>query len=204
MIRAMEKMLAPLRTRLANLVSRAVLARVDDSAKLQTVQVNVLAEETRDGVERFQNYGFTSVPLEGAEAVVVFVGGRRDHGLALAVDDRRHRLSGLQPGEVAVYSETGAAVVLKADGSVEVTPGTGAVVKLAGDTDAVAKGAALNSAVATLGSAIAAAFTGMAAGGPASPLTGAQATAAATAVTTAVTVFNTSAQAALSTKVKLS
>jgi len=204
MIRAVEKMLTPLRTRLANLVSRAVLARVDDSAKLQTVQVNVLAEETRDGVERFQNYGFTSVPLEGAEAVVVFVGGRRDHGLALAVDDRRHRLSGLQPGEVAVYSETGAAVVLKADGSVEVTPGTGAEVKLAGETDAVAKGAALNSAVATLGSAIAAAFTGMAAGGPASPLTGAQATAAATAVTTAVTVFNTSAQAALSTKVKLS
>ena len=154
MIRAVEKMLTPLRTRLANLVSRAVLARVDDSAKLQTVQVNVLAEETRDGVERFQNYGFTSVPLEGAEAVVVFVGGRRDHGLALAVDDRRHRLSGLQPGEVAVYSETGAAVVLKADGSVEVTPGAGAVVKLAGDTDAVALASKVTTELGVLKTAI--------------------------------------------------
>lgn len=135
MIATFQKLLRPLQTRIANLVSRATVSRVDDSQKMQSLQLEVLAEETREGVERVQNYGFTSVPLEGAEAVVLFVGGRRDHGLAVAVDDRRHRLKGLQPGEVALYSESGSTVVLKANGDVEITPASG-VVTVAGDVSA--------------------------------------------------------------------
>lgn len=193
MMRDLQKLLRPLATRVANLVSRAVLSRIDDSKKMQLLQLDVLAEETRDGVERVQNYGFTSVPLAGAEAVVLFVGGRREHGLAVAVDDRRYRVTDLQPGEVAMYHKDGASVVLKADGSIEVMPKPGAVVKLAGSADAVAKGGALNTAIATLGTAIAGAVAGIPGGA------GAGAT-----ITTAVGTFNTSAAAALSTTVKLS
>lgn len=120
-LRAITKMLAPLQTRIANLVSRAVVTLVNDKAKVQLLQLGVLADETRDDVERFQEYGFTSVPLLGAEAVVLFVGGRRDHGLVVAADDRRYRLQGLQPGEVAVYNHAGAKVLLKQDGTIEVT-----------------------------------------------------------------------------------
>jgi len=193
MIDAMQRMIRPLKTGLANLVARAVVNLVDDSKKMQTLQLSVLTEETREGVERAQNYGFTSVPMSGAEAVVLFVGGRREHGLAVAVDDRRYRLTGLQPGEVALYHKDGASVVLKADGSIEVTPKPGATVKLAGETDAVAKGGDLNSAISTLGTAIATAVKGIPGGGPAGA-----------AIDTAVGIFDTSSAAALSTKVKLS
>jgi phage gp45-like len=62
--------------------------------------------------------------LDGAEAVVLFVGGRREHGLVVAVDDRRYRLKGLEKGEVALYNKAGGKVVLKADGSIEVGGGT--------------------------------------------------------------------------------
>lgn len=119
-----NRLIAPLKTRIANLVARAVVQLANDSGKLQVLQLDVGADETRDGLERFQEYGLTSVPLAGAEAVVLFVGGRRDHGLVVAVDDRRHRPSGLQPGEVAVYNSGGARVLLKADGTVEVTGAT--------------------------------------------------------------------------------
>lgn len=132
MLASLQKVLRPLQVRVANMVARAVVNLVDDSTTLQALQLGVLTEETREGVERVQNYGFTSVPLAGAEAVVLFVGGRREHGLAVAVDDRRHRLTGLAAGEVAVYSESGASVVLKANGDVEVTPASG-VVKVVGD-----------------------------------------------------------------------
>jgi phage baseplate assembly protein V len=125
MIDAVNRLLAPLRTRIANMVARAVVALVDDAGKLQVLQLGVLADETRDGCERFQEYGFTSVPLPGAEAVVLFVGGRRDHPLVVAVDDRRHRKTGLEPGESALYNHAGAYVLCKADGSVEVhAPGS--------------------------------------------------------------------------------
>jgi phage baseplate assembly protein V len=123
-IRTVNKLLAPLRNQLANLVARAVVQLVNDEAKLQLVQLGVLEGETREGCERFQEYGFTSVPLPGAEAVVLFVGGRRDHGLVVAVDDRRYRKKDLEPGESAIYSDEGDYVVLKRGRIVEVKAGT--------------------------------------------------------------------------------
>jgi phage baseplate assembly protein V len=116
----------PLSTRIKNMVSRGVVQLVDDGTKIQTIQADLLEGETRDDIERVQNYGFTSVPKSGAEAVVIFVGGTRDHGLAVAVDDRRYRKTGLQPGEVAVYRDNGDSIVLKSDGSIEINS-TGAI-----------------------------------------------------------------------------
>jgi phage baseplate assembly protein V len=120
----MNRLLAPLRTRLANMVGRAVVSLADDSAKLQLLQLAVLDGETRSACERFQQYGLTSHPFPGAEAVVLFVGGRRDHGLVVAVDDRRYRKAGLEEGEVALYTDEGDYVLLSRGRVVEVKAGT--------------------------------------------------------------------------------
>jgi phage gp45-like len=130
----LNRFIAPLRSRVANMLARAVVALVDDEKQMQLLQLSVLEGETREDVERVQNYGFTSVPLEGAEAVVLFVGGNRDHGLAVAVDDRRYRLRGLEGGEVAMFDHQGTKIVCKANGDVEITPASGAV-KVNGTVD---------------------------------------------------------------------
>jgi phage baseplate assembly protein V len=189
----------PILNRLANLISRVVLSRVDDSKKMQAVQLTALGGETRENVERVQNYGFTSVPQPGAEGVAVFVGGYRDHGLVVAMDDRRYRLTGLQAGEVAIYTDQGDKVVIERGGTIRVTASTKVVVaaplvELAGSTHSVAKGEDLNTAISTLAGAIGTAVSGIPTGGAA----------AGAAITTAVGIFNSSAAAALSTKVKLS
>lgn len=114
------------------MIARAVVNTVADDKKLQILQVDVLADETKDDVERFQNFGFTSVPKAGAEAIVVFVGGTRDHGVVLAVDDRQYRLRSLESGEVAMYDATGSKIVMKKNGDIEVIPSSGKV-KLTGD-----------------------------------------------------------------------
>lgn len=119
----LTKLLRPLRNALANMVARAVVQLVNDAGGIQIMQLSVLEGETREGVERFQEYGFTSAPRAGAEAVVLFVGGRRDHGLVVAVDDRRYRVKGLADGEVALYNDAGARVHLKADGTIEAGAG---------------------------------------------------------------------------------
>lgn len=198
-----------LATRIANLVSRAIVRRVDDAKKMQSLQVDLLDTETRDEVERPQNYGFTSVPLEGAEAVAVFVGGRRDHGLVLAVEDRRYRVTGLKSGEVAIYTDEGDRVTLKRGGTIEIKAASKVVVnapavEVAGSTSSVPKGESLNAAVAALGTSISTALTAMGAAGPAAPIVGAAAATAGTAIATAVTTFQTAAATALSTKVKIS
>ena len=58
---------------------------------LQTVQVVGLPDEIIDGAERFQMYGITSHPLPGADALVLAVGGIRQHPVIL-IDDRRYRV----------------------------------------------------------------------------------------------------------------
>lgn len=128
----MKHLLRPLSTRIGNTVARAVVQLVDDVKKLQLLQVGVLDDEDVDDAEHHQPYGFSSVPLAGAEAVVVFPGGDRGHPLVVATSDRRHRPTGGTAGEVTVYSHTGAKVRLLANGDVEITPGGSGVVKVGG------------------------------------------------------------------------
>lgn len=120
MIRTINKLTAPLARRVRLMVGRGVVSLVKDSLKMQGLQVTLLSGEVRD-LERFQNYGFTSAPHDGAEVAAVFVDGNRNHGLAICVDDRRYRLAGLKNGEVAVYTDEGDKIVLKRGGVIEMT-----------------------------------------------------------------------------------
>ncbi len=115
--RTMSRLLSPIWRRMRLLVSRGVLKMVADEQTLQSVQVTLLGESPA-WAERFQQYGITSVPHGGAEAVVASVGGARAHLVALVVDDRRYRMSGLKGGEVAIYDDLGQSVHLTREGIV--------------------------------------------------------------------------------------
>ncbi|MEF2145117.1 MAG: phage baseplate assembly protein V [Desulfovibrionaceae bacterium] len=125
MIAAIRKVTAPLHRRIMLMVGRAVLRAVNDTPAMQELQIEPLAGEVLARVERVQNYGFTSHPHLGAEAACVFCGGNRDHGLVLAVDDRRYRIKGLEQGEVAIYTDEdqaahGHRIVLRRGGVLEI------------------------------------------------------------------------------------
>jgi len=70
---------------------------------LQTLQVSLLGDEVKDGVERIQQAGFTSVPLKDSEAVAVCVGGERDNMIIIATDSAETRPKGLSEGDVCIY-----------------------------------------------------------------------------------------------------
>jgi phage baseplate assembly protein V len=129
-IDSVRKMLGPVQRRVAAMVARAVVQLIDDSETRQKLQLVALAGETLDRIERFQQYGFTSVPFPGAEATVVFPAGNRGHGIAISVEDRRYRLVGLPGGEVALYDDLGQVVHLKRTGIDVKTP---AKLRLEGD-----------------------------------------------------------------------
>jgi phage baseplate assembly protein V len=118
MIATMQRLMAPIHRRVMLMVSRAVLNVVSDGLTIQGLQVTALNGEVRDDVERFQQWGFTSVPLPGAEGVMVAVAGNHDHGIVIAVEDRRYRLLGLASGEVALYDDLGQKVHLTRTGIV--------------------------------------------------------------------------------------
>lgn len=121
---ALSRILDPIVLRLRLMVARAIVNLVDDAKPMQALQGSLMGDEVRDLIERFQQYGFTSVPFGGAEAILVSVGGNRNHLVAIAVDDRRYRKKDLQPGESALYSDEGDYVILKRGRIVEVKAGT--------------------------------------------------------------------------------
>ncbi len=195
--RGNERLLRRVGNRIANLAARAVVQLVDDTKKLQLLQIGVLAGEDLDDAEHFQQYGFSSNPLVGAEAVVVFPGGDRAHPLVVAVDDRRYRPTGSQPGEVVVYNHTGAQVRFTAAGDIAVTPAPSRAALLGGAAavDAVIKGTARNTAEQTFLTAMDTFIALMVdAAGPNA--------AARTTFRAAITAFKAAAAAALSAKVK--
>ena len=104
-MRQLEQLIRPIKVRLANSIARAVVQVVDDSTKMQLLQLGVLADENVEDAEHFGSYGFNSVPKVGAEAVVLFPNGDRAHGLVVAVGDRRFRPTDWAPGEVGMYTD---------------------------------------------------------------------------------------------------
>lgn len=139
-LRDVLKLLAPLQRRVMLLVGRAVIRAVDDAGGLQELQAELLRGEVRGRLERFGALGLTAVPLPGAEGVLLFMGGNRDHGVVVAVEDRRHRPSGLAAGETALYHAggNGTVILLGQDGSITLKPSGGKVrvegnLEIAGD-----------------------------------------------------------------------
>ena len=102
-----QRMVQPVWNRIMMLIARGVLEAVSDDKNLQLVKMDLLEGENRDGLERFQNYGFTSNPKPGAEGIILFPSGNREHGIVVCIDDRRFRLKGLKSGEVALYTDEG-------------------------------------------------------------------------------------------------
>lgn len=117
--RMFNRLIQPLKHRINLMIGRAVLTALDDGAGRQYMQMTALKGEEKDGVERVQEYGFTSAPLPGAQVVFVCVGGNRDHPVAIAIDDPRHRKINLKPGEAAMYSWDGSYVLLEEGGKIK-------------------------------------------------------------------------------------
>ena len=115
-----KRLVDPIITRVRNVASRGVIKLVNDKTKIQQMQASLLAGELKDGIENYQNYGFSSVPLVGTEVLVVFCGGDRSNGVVVASGDRKYRLKELQPGEVAIYTDEGDYVKLARNRKIQV------------------------------------------------------------------------------------
>jgi hypothetical protein len=85
---------------------------------MQSMAGNFLKGESRKGIEAAQNYGFTSHCMPAvkdllgniqqcAEVVQSFIGGNRGFPVGGNMDDRRHRLTGLDPGDNGMFSTQG-------------------------------------------------------------------------------------------------
>lgn len=103
-------------------VGRGVIRLVADAGNVQIVQVRLGQLETRDNTPRLAEYGFTSNPPPGSDAVLLFIAGDRSNGVVVATGHQASRLKGLVPGEAALYDDLGQFVRLTRTGIVISSP----------------------------------------------------------------------------------
>jgi hypothetical protein len=96
--------------------ARALISAIDDLKGIQEVAGSFMRGEARKGIEHASQYGFSSVPFDadkgedgkgpglGPEAFVSFIGGNRSFPSMGPVDDRRHRMKGLEKGDTCIFS----------------------------------------------------------------------------------------------------
>lgn len=105
-----------LQRRISNILSRGAVTLSNAAGKLQTLQIGLLADESKDAIEHFEPFGFTSNPHPGAEVLTGFIEGDRSHGIVFMSTDRRYRVQNLVPGEVAIYDDHGTMIKLTQSG----------------------------------------------------------------------------------------
>lgn len=111
--RAIGKAMAGVRT-----AFRAVLTNINSSTPIQLIQADGLAGEQLQDNELMQHYGYTSVPPDGTQVVVLPIGGKTAHGIIIATEHAKYRLKGLKAGEAALYDDLGQSIVLTRSGIV--------------------------------------------------------------------------------------
>lgn len=117
----LDKLLNPLRRQIGQMLTRALVTNIVDSFQRQNIQVKMHADESADNIERFQNYGFSSVPTTGAEAVMAALGGNLGQLVAIAVEDKTVRPKDGASGDVFLYHLEGHRVQLTKDGQIIIT-----------------------------------------------------------------------------------
>jgi phage baseplate assembly protein V len=121
MMDTLRRAMEPMHRKLRMIAGRAVIRLMSDAV---TAQVEGLADEVRDAAEVFQQYGFRSLPLPGAEGILLSLGGNRDHTVLICVGDRRYQATVLASGEMVVEDHLGKHIHLKADGSIAIKADT--------------------------------------------------------------------------------
>ncbi|MFA0089070.1 MULTISPECIES: phage baseplate assembly protein, partial [Vibrio] len=83
--RYIERLLAPIKRRITGAITRAVVSGVVEDLQRQNLQLKMHADESVDDIERFQNYGCSSFPPIGSEAILAAIGGNLGNLVAVAV-----------------------------------------------------------------------------------------------------------------------
>lgn len=120
LMQIIKRAIKPLQNKVMMLVGRCVLLATNDTEGVQKIKASVMAGEIMENVERFQNYGLSSNVPSGAEGVIVFPLGNREHGICIALENRKFRLKDLKEGEVALYTDEGDTIIFKRGGKIEV------------------------------------------------------------------------------------
>ena len=125
---SLENLIEPIMAKLRLMVGRCVILASKYKDGELNADLELIAGEKRRSVEFMQQFGFSSRPNGDVEGIALFIGGSRDNGVVVAT---RGEYPDLKEGEVMMHSPHGQKILLKSDGSVNVTNKNGGSIVMA-------------------------------------------------------------------------
>ncbi|MFA5397433.1 MAG: phage baseplate assembly protein [Methanogenium sp.] len=103
------------------MIGRAILTAINNSGKVQRIQVKGIYGETLTDIDRIQEYGLETYPEVSGDTEVILIcpDGNREQAIAIKVGTRAYRPTTLNEGEVCLYDKFGNTILLK-DGKIEI------------------------------------------------------------------------------------
>ncbi len=113
--RYVDKAVSRIKRRIISMVTRAIVVDVIEDLQRQAIQIAGESNESGDNIERFQQYGFSSVPPNGSEAILAALNGNLGKRIAIAVEKKELRPQG-DSLDVFIYHAEGHSIQLTKDG----------------------------------------------------------------------------------------
>lgn len=114
-IAQLERQVARLSRRSPFALARSTMVP-NDSGVIQTVQAQLDALSTRDGIPILYNYGFFSNPPVGADMHLAFLDGNRSQAVVIATGHKTYRPTGNAPGDSGLHDSFGHIIHLNSAG----------------------------------------------------------------------------------------
>jgi len=189
MMRAISNAVERAREALGQMLQRGIIRTV---AADGFCQVEAFELDGHDLVELWQQWGFSSRPINGTEAIVLLIDADGDKPIAIVTHSRDHRPEALGIGDSALWGKKDsnglqAMVHAKAGGDTDVLAGTSGFATLGANSAAAEfaiKGETFNTYHSNLLSSFASAFSALASDPVLLPSTTSACTGAASAITT--------------------
>lgn len=77
-----------LRTKVSNMLGRAILTAIREEGGQMIVQVEGLSGEVLSGLEHRQQYGFRSKPPLGCKGITIAIGGDKEDAIQIIMDNK--------------------------------------------------------------------------------------------------------------------
>lgn len=113
LINQLNRFLQPIRRRIALLLGRALLISVDDSTNIQLIRLAMLNGEEKEGVERMQPYGLSTVPPVNSEVLIGAINGSKDQVVAIVTNNSSARVKNQSEGDVVLHRDENDRVWIK-------------------------------------------------------------------------------------------
>lgn len=103
---------------------RALQSGLVLTTRVQRASGEGLADEQLQDMELFQHFGFTSAPPDGAQLIVLPLGGRTSASVVIATEHGAYRIKLDAKGEAALYNQWGDVVHMRQDRTIHMVAAT--------------------------------------------------------------------------------